>query len=68
MTVTLANDHKECYDKVFFAYFNLFYNSKLLQKLEGKYQDMPYGLVPEKEAILTKNYFSQFDFDNFSLN
>ena len=67
MVVTLANDDKICYDKVFFAYFNLYYNSKLLQKFVGKHQNMPYGLVPAKEANLTKNYFAEFNFDNFSL-
>ena len=68
MIVTLANADEKCYDKIFFAYFSLFYNSKLLQKFESKHQNMPYGLVPAKEANLTKNYFAQFDFDNFELN
>ena len=68
MIVTLSNNDKKCYDKIFFAYFKLFYNSKLLQKFESKHRKMPYGLVPVKEANLTKNYFAQFEFDNFSLN
>ena len=68
MIVALSDGDKRCYNKIFFAYFDLFYDSKILQKFMGRCQDTPLGLVPVKEVNLTRNYFAQFALANFSIN